>query len=282
MRINIKLTISLFAGLSLLLFTACDIIDDPIREIPGGGGGDPTLDVQRVLIEKFTGHRCNNCPDVDPDVMQIKALYQDKVSFISYHVFDNFAGTNARFPTDFRTPEGTFIVDFFRFVGIPMGMVNRVDYTATGTGHRKPGGAWATYVSTELNRTPLFKINASTNWNSSNRNSEVNVEIEAVANYAEDVEVVVSAIESGIISPQYMPDNTINDNYIHESVFRFSYTPAMGTAIQKNWGIGNTDSLQVSRTVSPDFDEANMKVVVYIKQASNQKILQVAEIPLLP
>lgn len=265
----------------LLLIASCDIIDDPIREIPGGGGTE--VDDQRILIEKFTGHRCNNCPDVDPDVNQIKAFYGDKVSFISYHVFDNFAGTNARFPTEFRTPEGNFLVDFFRIVGIPTGMVNRVDYTTSGTAHRKPSGAWAGFVVSELNRDATFRLSATANWNPSSRNSQISVEIEAVSNYDDVVEVVVSAIESGIVSPQYMPDNTINDNYVHESVFRFSYTPVMGEVFAKNWRAGDKESLEVTRnTLSSDFDEDNMKVVVYVKNAATQKVLQVAEISLVP
>jgi hypothetical protein len=271
-----------FLALSFsLLFSSCDIIDDPIREIPGGGGTE--VDDQRVLIEKFTGHRCNNCPDVDPDVNQIKDFYGDKVSFISYHVFDNFAGINARFPKEFRTQEGNFLVDFFRIVGIPMGMVNRIEYTSSGTTHRKPSGAWPAIVANELNREATFKLSASATWNPSSRSSQISVEIEAVSNYDEVVEVVVSAIENGIVSPQYMPDNTINDNYVHESVFRFSYTPVMGEVFAKNWRAGDKESLEVTHnTLSSDFDEDNMKVVVYVKNAANQNVLQVAEISLVP
>lgn len=280
-----KLVSNYLFWLSLLafpFFQSCDIIDNPVKENPGGGGGNGETVEQRVLIEKFTGHRCNNCPNADADVSLIKLAYGDRVSFISYHVLENFAGPNPILPTDFRTPEGNFISDFFQIIGIPTGMVNRIDYTASGTAHRKPSGAWANFMDSELSRVPIFDIKINPQWNASNRSSSVEIVLECVNNFSNDVEVVVSAIENGIVAGQLMPNNSINQNYVHESVFRFSYTPAMGVMIQNNWIVGDQDTLSVQRNVSADFDENNMKIVAYVKQASNQRILQVFEVPLLP
>lgn len=274
-----KFFFSLIVSLTL---ASCDYIDEPVRAPGGGGGGggNDTIKNQPVLIEKFTGHRCNNCPEAEQTAKVLKDQYGDEVITISYHVLINFAGPRPDMPNDFRTPEGTQIFEYFRFVGIPNGMINRLDYTQNGTGHHKGHGSWASYLANEFAREAMFEINVTTDWE--NRNSKVNVEVTALNNYSDEIRLVVAATEDNIVSPQIMKDYSKNEDYVHNNMFRFSYTPALGTDIGNNWQLGQTETIQLEKNLSTDYNENAMNITAYVLNKANQRILSVKRVSLLP
>ena len=87
--------------------------------------------VQKVLIEDFTGHKCQNCPEAAEELHILQDSYENQVIGIAIHA-GFFAEPNSAvapfLTTDFRTEKGTEIHDFFGANAYPVGMVNRVDY----------------------------------------------------------------------------------------------------------------------------------------------------------
>jgi hypothetical protein len=274
----IKVLLTVFP---MLIFSACDIIDEPVKNNTGGGGGnngDKT--VQNILVEKFTGHRCNNCPSAEVTAKQLKDQYGDQLVFISYHVMDNFAGPTPDKPKDWRTPEGTAIFNFYRFFGIPVGMINRMDYTSSGLAHHKSHGTWGGLIQGIINNEPVFELSVTTEW--SNRNSEVHIDVTALQNYSDAVKLVVAATESNIIAPQTLPDYSTDEEYVHENMFRFSYNNTFGTTLKSGWGTGDVESVSFQKQVSQDHNENNVYVVAYIYNEATHKVLQCVRVPLLP
>ncbi|MCH8546758.1 MAG: Omp28 family outer membrane lipoprotein [Cryomorphaceae bacterium] len=266
----------------VLFISSCDYIDEPIRQGgnggTGGGGGETEEAVQRVLIEKFTGHRCNNCPNAEGSSTQIKNSFGEKIVIVSYHVLDNFAGPTNNLPQDWRTPEGTSIFNFYRFFGIPIGMVNRLNYTSNGTGHMKQHGGWASHVQSELNNDPLFDIRIETEWSNSSRNAKVDVDIEALENYSEEVLLSVFVIENNIIAPQILPSYDIDEEYVHNYMFRQSITHHLGDDIGTNvWARGTIENYNNSDQLGSDIEPSNVYIVAFIRNKSNHKIVQVAQ-----
>ena len=101
--------------LSFILTTliACDKIEQDEFLLDGGGVEiDTTTFVKKVLIEDFTGHTCQNCPQAADEIHTLQQIsaYQGKIVAIGIHA-GFFAETNTNFPTDFRTPEGTEVHD---------------------------------------------------------------------------------------------------------------------------------------------------------------------------
>ena len=63
--------------LALLLAVGCDYVSDPVA--PGTSGGPPPDGTvrRRILLEDFTGHRCNNCPSAHLVAAQLEAAFGD-------------------------------------------------------------------------------------------------------------------------------------------------------------------------------------------------------------
>ena len=266
---------------SAFLISSCDIIEEPVRQgggNTGGGGGEVEEAVQRVLIEKFTGHRCNNCPNAEVTSTQIKNTFGDKIVVVSYHVLDNFAGPTSKLPDDWRTPEGTAIFNFYRFFGIPVGMVNRLNYTSTGTGHMKQHGGWATHVQSELDNDPLFDIRIKTEWDNASRNASVDIDIEALENYSEELVLSVFVIENNIIAPQTLPNYDVDEEYVHNYMFRQSLSHHFGEDIGTNiWARGAVETYSKSEQLGSGLEASNLYIVTFLRNKANHKVVQVAQ-----
>ena len=69
--------------ISLCLLTACDKIHPPYTE-------ECHQTAQKtVLIEKFTGHKCSNCPEATRKIDELKECYGDNLISISIQCFFN-------------------------------------------------------------------------------------------------------------------------------------------------------------------------------------------------
>jgi hypothetical protein len=75
--------------LVVIFFTAisCDYVSEPFQD--NGGGPIDTNDVvmRNILIEDYTGQRCNNCPKATDAIKVIKGLngYEGRVVSIAIH-----------------------------------------------------------------------------------------------------------------------------------------------------------------------------------------------------
>jgi hypothetical protein len=96
-----------------------------------------------------------------------------------------------------------------------------------------------------------------------------------------DLDVVVMVKESGIVSPQLMPDDTRDAEYVHNNVLRDFVTPTWGEEIGVSPMVPG-DELTSSFTLAwnTDWVQANSAVVVYVFNPENYRILQVVEAPI--
>ena len=149
--------------------SSCDIIEEPYLN-NNGGGVDTTSNqyVKNILIEDFTGHLCQNCPDAARELEAIHDVYGAQIIGLAIHVGNTFARpyplSEAKFTYDFRSKWGEELDNFFNITdaGLPKGMINRIDYSSSGN-HRKDWGEWANIVGDELSKDVLFGINIEIN-----------------------------------------------------------------------------------------------------------------------
>lgn len=265
-----------------LVFTGCDVIDNPIKN----GGNQPPPDtnvvVRKVVIEDFTGHQCKNCPKAAKQIKDIEALYGDQIIGIAIHAGpSNFTGTNADYPTDFRTPEGTAIYNFFKIPALPMGMVSRVGYP--NNTHLKTYSGWPAETANLIDSVARVKLEQTIAYNASNRTVTVDVTATALTDYADDLKVCVMLLESGIVSPQLMPDDTRDTNYVHNHVLRDMFTQALGDDLALSPVVTNQEyTKQFSGNIDAGWNEAACDIVTFIYNSRTYEILQAEESPVAP
>ncbi|MCH8554124.1 MAG: Omp28 family outer membrane lipoprotein [Schleiferiaceae bacterium] len=270
---------------ALILAASCDVIDDPFAGNPNPGTtpGEETV-LRNVLIEEFTGHRCNNCPNAAAEIKAIQALPNigERVIAIAIHAGpSNFTGTNPVYTTDFTTTEGDAWASFFGVVGLPTGMVSRNNWSPTGNQHLVGLSAWAGITNDLIAFEADFKIEIEAAFGANNNSVDASIAVMPLREIDGNHQLVVVITEDNIVAAQTMPDYTRNDNYVHQHVFRKTFNGAFGElAFTSSDPVGSEKVFELSTSLLPEWKREDLNVVAYIYNETTQEIKQVEKLRL--
>jgi len=295
---SIKYFIPVLAGVFIALhFQSCDVIDGSTRENNASIDTTCTFDAdttpirKKVLMEDYTGYLCGNCPQAGIYLNDTLApIYGDSLVVISVHAAF-FAipcglpggacpGTQpaGSFQTDFRCPAGEDWYDQFNIPTNPLGLVNRAAY---GTSNFfVPKSKWATKINDEFAVAPEAKIRIKNTYDPATRNLRICIESKFLSSVIDTFNLQVVLIEDSLIdwqlwynhSPEYVPD------YIHRHVLRQSVNGSFGPTIASgNISAGQTVVNGYNLTLNSSWAAPNCKVVAFIYDADNYRVLQVEE-----
>ena len=271
----------------IITITACEKVEKPyLTDLDAYVNPD-----KKVLIEKFTGHRCSYCPDAARELESIHDIYGDQIIGMAIHIDDFFAGPSPignAFDYDFRTEWGDELDENYNIVGLPKGMVNRIGIPDES--HILGKDEWASVVATELQKEIdfLITIDADTN--------KINISILLENNIINNYKLFVCLTESNIINWQQDGSENIQD-YEHNHVLR---------TVIYNGELSNTENLLRDELISTSFNinlsdleqyninyseneavngngnaggwnASNMSVIAYIYNTNTKEILQVEE-----
>ena len=269
-----------------IMLNSCDIIDEPFKDsispidTVGLVQSDTIMQTQKaVLIEDFTGHRCKNCPKASKAINELDSLFDSQVIPLAIHAGpSNFTGVNNEYPTDFTTEYSDDLATHFGISAMPMGLVQRIDYPNS---HQKTYTAWSGITNLELAKSPEALFTLSTEYDAPNRIGVLNYSVEMISNQSNPLWVAVYIKETGIISPQLMPNNSRNETYVHKNVFRSAPLGPFGISISENGGTsGQTFTGSVTANLDPLWDANECEWVILIYDRSNYKVIQPASISL--
>jgi hypothetical protein len=93
-------------------------------------------------------------------LQQLDSLYGSaRVIGLAIHAGPaNFTSVSPDYPRDFTTDDGDDLASFFGVWGLPLGMVNRLDFASST--HLKTYSSWAALTATELALAPEVLFNA--------------------------------------------------------------------------------------------------------------------------
>tara|TARA_B100000900_G_scaffold160623_1_gene136380 strand:+ start:2025 stop:2882 length:858 start_codon:yes stop_codon:yes gene_type:complete len=269
-----------------IMLNSCDVIDEPFKDsitpidTVGMVQSDTIIQTQKaVLIEDFTGHRCKNCPKASKAINELDSLFNSQVVPLAIHAGpSNFTGVNIEYPTDFTTQYGDDLATHFGISALPMGLVQRIDYPNS---HQKTYTAWSGITNLELAKSPEALFTLSAEYDGSNRVGVLNYSVEIISNQSNPLWVAAYIKETGIISPQLMPNNSRNETYVHKNVFRSAPLGPLGLPISENGGTsGQVFTGSVTANLDPLWDANECEWVILIYDRSNYKVIQPASISL--
>lgn len=269
-----------------IMLNSCDVIDEPFKDsitpidTVGLVQSDTIIQTQKaVLVEDFTGHRCKNCPKASKAINELDSLFNSQVVPLAIHAGpSNFTGVNIEYPTDFTTQYGDDLATYFGISALPMGLVQRIDYPNS---HQKTYTAWAGITNLELAKSPEALFTLSAEYDGSNRVGVLNYSVEIISNQSNPLWVAAYIKETGIISPQLMPNNSRNETYVHKNVFRSAPLGPLGLPISENGGTsGQVFTGSVTANLDPLWDANECEWVILIYDRSNYKVIQPASISL--
>lgn len=302
---QLKLTIFFIVALGLS-FTSCDKVENAYESKPTieldttlyPGIWQDYLDNEypdfpentntdiNVLIEDYTGHKCNNCPTAASIAHSIHENNPQRVFIASIHADPgsqmSFQSSNPESPsyyTDHTNPDGeAYGIEFengFNFIGNPQGTVNRrtIDNKMFDF-----SGTWQSRATDILNENNL-KVNIQSDFNyfTSTNGGFLHVEAEKLTSDPLTVNAVVYVIQDSLVDWQLMPDNTGNEFYLHRDKH-------LGSIDNNPFGIEvfNPDTpsenkiiLDYSYAIPESLSIDNMHLLIYLYDVSTYEILHV-------
>lgn len=277
-----KKILSLTAFAFLLI--SCDKVPvgERVKNPAGGGGGITTYQQKAVLIEEFTGITCNNCPKAATEIKNLEAAYPGRVHAIGIHASNFALPQPPDYPSDFRTPVGTFIYEFANPFGVPSGLIDRSNYG--GATFAKPYQNFGTVTaSILLTDTADIRIDVVSNADTTNNSASLEVDFINQKNLTNSPDLYWMAVltESKIIAPQKLPDNTKDKDYEHNHVLRASYNGNLGAQLTNHSTAANdTTSVTANLTLNPDWVASHCEVVVFVYDNNTQAVIQTVAVKL--
>lgn len=305
----------LLGSLSGLLLASCDKVDDPNVPNPEFSANcdtvtvfsAPTQSQRNVLLEDFTGHKCNNCPWTHylSDSLQAN-YYGDQLIVVAIHPDHPLADPSSpgagSYETNWKTEEGIRIYDAFIPLptGIPAGCISRVGGPSNYAINKF---SWKNTIDTIVDDIPVVSIKSVTQWDAPTRTACVNSEIEFLAPMSGTFRAISYLVEDSIVdwqkngSPaafQGHPDYPIGDvpNFVHKHVLRDVFGH-YGQNEGESFGTGNIwgddvvsgtvsagDKFYVRRSledISSAWNEDKLEVITFVYDVSTNEILQVVK-----
>lgn len=267
------------------LLAGCDTIDQPFKNAINVDWasvvyGDTVRQTESsVYIEDFTGHTCKNCPKATKVLVKLDSLYGDRVVPLAIHARSSgFSNVDTSYPTDFTTAESEALWNYFGPpIGLPNGMVQRADYP---TNQWKSYTTWQTRATAALAESPNVLFEAVPGWNTDGRQAVLQYTLKASTARTNPVHVAFYLTESGIVSPQLMPDGLRNRFYTHNHVLRAAPKGILGVAaLGANAAPGAEYSGWVAYELPGSWNANRVDWIAIAYDAVTYQVLQAVAVP---
>lgn len=244
---------------------------------------------RNVLLEDFTGHKCNSCPAAAAEAESIAETNYPRVIISSIHsgpsgvgAFQEWSASHQYFYHDFTSEEGLQIgqyfgqINFSGFFGNPRGLISRIPYN----GEYTSGPAnWSTATNDILTTNDLkVNLQAETNYYPSTRGLFLHTEVDIIdANLdPNNLKIVTQMHQDSIIRPQDI-GGAIDENYVHRDVLIGCLDElAFGRTLDS----GHLDAngkyyYDYSYALPTEFNSDNMHLIIYVRDAVTEEVYQV-------
>jgi hypothetical protein len=230
---------------------------------------------RNVVLEEFTGVRCQYCPDGHKRAQKLSDDNPGRVVLINVHT-GGFANPAPGWP-DFTTPFGPEL-DVFggSQFSYPSGMVNR--YLFPGANALKMGrGSWEASGKQILEM--ISPVNMAMTTKVENGKMIANVELYFTDDVPGGVLLNVAILESGVIGKQ-QDVGIVYNNYVHNHMLKW-YMMAEGSSGANVWGIQISDEKAKKGTriqqkfemeLDPVWKADNITLAAYVAKADKRNI----------
>lgn len=192
--------------ISTLLF-ACNKVKNPVipkpcnlKDIHITKTNATTVDIRKVLVQDYTGHKCGNCPRGAEAMEAIHVKYPGKIIPMSVHAGNQFSPpVLPDFPEDFRTAVGNNwdVKLAMSANGLPKGSVNWAQ-----TPYYQPRTAWDGLAAAQLAIAQKAKLLLTSNLDTNMLSVSIDVKVTMIAESSLDVKLSLVITEDSIIGRQ--------------------------------------------------------------------------------
>jgi len=256
---------------------------------------------KQVLIEDFTGNKCQGCPSGAKAADLYTAAHPGQAFTICIHSSGSFSVPDtAATAKDFRTPDGDAIqaMPGIGITSYPAGMVNRIvpTYPHTPGGLAMYHGFWANEANTILTQNAYVNIAGQAYLHPTTKQLFINIEAYYTANCPVSTNrLSVALLQDNIIAYQKGANNypamQVGNDYRHNHVLRDVLSNnALGDNVTGPKTAGTTYTKSINYTVAATYPasgtltiptvNANLQLLAWISE-TDRNVIAVCKIPII-
>ena len=264
-----KIFIGIIGIIGLMGLVSCDKIEEGEYTVYDGAKvtwtstSSSLTPVQRVYVEKFTGPRCSNCPLADAT---LSTIHDERVVMVSVN---HPTGQGIPYPgqPDLRTDGGTVWDKWYGVNAIPAAYINR-DLSQQYLGDMGN-------IVGDINQALTAKCVVALEASAYGALDEVDavIELQFVTDYLQPVTVTVALVEDSLVYRQLLPDNSVDDNYVHNHMLRKVATSYWGADLEASGTAGESLMGRVDFTIDSDVNLEKSHMVVFVSDKATRKVL---------
>lgn len=296
MKITISeiITLLIFVGVFL---TGCDqkgesLVVTNIQEIPLNADTNFIVDSilvnqKQVLLEEFTGHKCNNCPEAGLKAHEWAEDYDHRLIIYAVHAGHQAIPESIEpYTYDFRNPTSDEIFNFFNMPYNPTATINRVVYNGNII-LLFVAGDWEPSIAEEMAKPNVLDMKLENKYFPNSNSVEINVTSTVKHALEGKYKIVVMIAEDIIVRPQRNKDEELGpvDDWLdfhHRNVLRDAVTSTFGQYITDDGTMakGETYYNEFYYKMDSPFvsDTADYNVITYVYEEESLSIIQTAEL----
>ena len=220
------------------MLSSCDKLDPPYAVVK-----DEFDSVNKpfILLEEYTGHKCNNCPLATQKAHKMREFYKTKMILMSIHAGE-LADPDPKYPQDLRTPVGTELYSNFTVPYVPQGVMDRTMYTGKYplSSEQWPGAAEEQFSKAIVN---FITVSASINASTKNITVTGNTWFKSVL--PSGAKIVYYIVEDSISGPQLNKDTAAGPTPVIDPYY-FMHT--LRASMNGTYGEVLTSSIEIDKS----------------------------------
>jgi hypothetical protein len=264
-----------FALVTVIVISGCDKVDEPIAQFNSSASN------QKVLLEKFTGFRCTNCPQANDIAQNLKSVFGDQLIVVGVHCTLQFAYPTGATPddpyhNDYRTTAGEAYHSAFNQPGLPSVLVNRK--IVEGTAVIAPSESAAIIQQILSTPAPALVEFESVNYNESNRQVSFTVKMSTIENLDPGSYFMTAYLVEDSIYDWQLNAGVNVENYLHRNVLRDNINGTWGELAFSNGAANQDKTLNYQYTLNENWNADNCEIIAYLYREETREIVQVEKV----
>jgi hypothetical protein len=245
---------------------------------------------KKVLLEDYTGHGCNNCPEAAVIAHELKDFFCERVVIISVHAgyfAQPYLNGDSLLSEDFNTEAGTAWDDYFGVsaMGNPNGLVDRVKGPS---GYVFSKDSWVKVIDTLLLNNAKAMVTINNEFNTDTKILTTSIQTKFTEDVSGNYKLIVCITQDGIVAPQLNKNEEIGPtpmdvNYVHNHVLRKAINGSWGENLSSSGTVSANTSYDKTYTqeFADDWVPKDCHIVAFVYNEDTKTVLQVEELAVL-